>query len=265
MVEEKQFFPNLSPYSATHMENAASTLQPAASDIMHSPVPCTAAYPRPASVLKPLPTRPRSVSMPSTPDLPAELPGSILLENQGFPPCTVIGEVVDIRPVSHNFWTNTLPLDQAVEDEEEFSTLLALFPEPLIHSRSILELRRQHNEMRSARSNTALNATTVAKQSPLTLQHQSSSSPMKDQRHPRRSLVASQLSTNQSTANSTKTPRDNHTVAKTPAKPAQLSPLSLEGQTRTSNVDACESRRSEVCIIYFYGVVCFIRQTRCRA
>lgn len=38
-----------------------------------------------ASIHKPLPSRPRSVSLPSTPDLPAELPGSILLENQGFP------------------------------------------------------------------------------------------------------------------------------------------------------------------------------------
>ena len=34
---------------------------------------------------KPLPSRPRSVSLPSSPTLPVELPGSILLENQGFP------------------------------------------------------------------------------------------------------------------------------------------------------------------------------------
>jgi hypothetical protein len=247
MVEEKQLLPSLSPYSATHMEHAAPTLQHAANVIMHSPVPCTAAYPRPASVLKPLPTRPRSVSMPSTPDLPAELPGSILLENQGFPPCTVIGEVVDIRPVSHNFCANTFSLDQAVEDEEEFSTLLALFPEPLIHSRSILDLGRQHNEMRSARSSTALNAATVAKQSPLTVQHQSSPSPTKDQRRLKHSLAASQLPAKQFTADSTKIPLDNHTLAKTPAKPAQLSPLSLEGPARTSNAEACESGRSEVC------------------
>ncbi|KAF2278474.1 uncharacterized protein EI97DRAFT_255805 [Westerdykella ornata] len=38
-----------------------------------------------AEIHKPLPSRPRSVSMPSTPELPIELPGSILLENQGFP------------------------------------------------------------------------------------------------------------------------------------------------------------------------------------
>ena len=52
-------------------------------DMMRSPA---SMCPKSAlEIHKPLPSRPRSVSLPSSPTLPVELPGSILLENQGFP------------------------------------------------------------------------------------------------------------------------------------------------------------------------------------
>ena len=62
--------------------------------MLRSPALSATACPRSSSIHKPLPTvpgRPRSVSLPSTPDLPAELPGSLLLENQGYPDPPVAG------------------------------------------------------------------------------------------------------------------------------------------------------------------------------
>ena len=53
--------------------------------MLRSPALSATVCPRSAEIHKPLPSRPRSVSFPSVPDLPIELPGSILLENQGFP------------------------------------------------------------------------------------------------------------------------------------------------------------------------------------
>lgn len=52
--------------------------------MLRSPALTAAACPN-SPLHKPLPERPRSYSAPPTPEIP-ELPGSILLENQGFPP-----------------------------------------------------------------------------------------------------------------------------------------------------------------------------------
>ncbi|ORY12729.1 hypothetical protein BCR34DRAFT_288122 [Clohesyomyces aquaticus] len=78
----------LSPTSA--IQNAANLLA-AVNDMLRSPALNASACPRSAEIHKPLPGRPRSVSLPTTPVLPAELPGSILLENQGFPSPPVAG------------------------------------------------------------------------------------------------------------------------------------------------------------------------------
>ncbi|KAF2242024.1 hypothetical protein BU26DRAFT_163920 [Trematosphaeria pertusa] len=79
----------LTPASAHHnaaLVHSASNLLAVVNDMLRSPALSATVCPRSsASIHKPLPSRPRSVSLPSTPDLPAELPGSILLENQGFP------------------------------------------------------------------------------------------------------------------------------------------------------------------------------------
>jgi hypothetical protein len=257
----------LSPPSAIYAVDAVSSLQPAVNDTTHSPVPCAAAYSRPASLLKPLPSRPRSVSLPSTQDLPAELPGSILLENQGFPLRAVVDELVDACPISHHIQTNAFALDndKDVEDEEEFSTLLNLFPEPLIHAKSVPDLGHQRSEMRSARSGNALNSTNVAKPSPLRVQHKNSPSNTRDQRHSRHSLVASPRSADSmSTASATTALRDNHTLARVQActtKTLQPAPLVLREKASIGNSEGRESHRSEVSTTCFHGGVClFVKQ-----
>ncbi|CAI6338959.1 unnamed protein product [Periconia digitata] len=69
-------------FDAVH---AASNLLALFNDKLRSPITSPTVYPRSSALLdKPLPSQPRSQSLPSTPE-PVELPGSILLENQGFP------------------------------------------------------------------------------------------------------------------------------------------------------------------------------------
>ncbi|KAF2470306.1 uncharacterized protein BDR25DRAFT_343082 [Lindgomyces ingoldianus] len=84
----------LSPSSALQnaaLFNSASNLLAVVNDMLRSPALSATACPRSAEIHKPLPSRPRSISLPSTPELPVELPGSILLENQGFPSPPVAG------------------------------------------------------------------------------------------------------------------------------------------------------------------------------
>ncbi|KAF2741968.1 hypothetical protein M011DRAFT_472622 [Sporormia fimetaria CBS 119925] len=78
----------LSPASARHnaaLVNSASNLLAVVNDMLRSPAlsgtVCTRAA---AEIHKPLPSRPRSASLPCNPPPAVELPGSILLENQGF-------------------------------------------------------------------------------------------------------------------------------------------------------------------------------------
>lgn len=59
--------------------------------MLRSPALSATFCPRSPGIHKPLPNRPRSVSMPTTPQSLVELPGSILLENQGFPVPVEIG------------------------------------------------------------------------------------------------------------------------------------------------------------------------------
>lgn len=71
--------------AAAQMVHSASNLLAVVNDMLRSPALSAGVCPRSAEIHKPLPSRPRSISMPSTPEPPVELPGSILLENQGFP------------------------------------------------------------------------------------------------------------------------------------------------------------------------------------
>ncbi|KAF2679079.1 hypothetical protein K458DRAFT_422507 [Lentithecium fluviatile CBS 122367] len=87
----------LSPASAQQyaaLSKSASNLLAVVDDMLRSPAAgATLCSRTPASLHKPLPSRPRSMSLPSTPE-PVELPGSILLENQGFPsPSPVAGSI----------------------------------------------------------------------------------------------------------------------------------------------------------------------------
>jgi hypothetical protein len=230
------------------MTSAASTLQAALNDILRSPAPCSATFPRPASIHKPLPLRPRSASLPSTADLPAELPGSILQENQGFPPEVTPGDLVTARPVSQNIRRSTQPIVRSPEDDEGFSALLNLFPEPLLHVRSVPDLNDRHSEMRSIRSGNALNSATASKPSPLRTQEQKTRSETTSRRRSRSDL-ASPFSTvaKSSTGRSGDDPIRAHVRI---SKTLQPSPFTPEGQAWSEN------RRSEVSTICFRDLVC---------
>ncbi|KAF2175593.1 hypothetical protein K469DRAFT_702118 [Zopfia rhizophila CBS 207.26] len=87
----------LAPASALHNAalssvSSASNLLAVVNDMLRSPAMSASVCPGSAEIHKPLPSRPRSISLPSTPELlPAELPGSILLDNQGLPSPPVAG------------------------------------------------------------------------------------------------------------------------------------------------------------------------------
>ncbi|KAF2201518.1 hypothetical protein GQ43DRAFT_471704 [Delitschia confertaspora ATCC 74209] len=76
-------------HAALHSVSSASHLLAVVNDMLRSPALAAGACPR-SGVHKPLPGRPRSISLPATPDLP-ELPGSLLLDNQGLPSPRVAG------------------------------------------------------------------------------------------------------------------------------------------------------------------------------
>ena len=82
---ERAFFSPASAQQYAALSKSASNLLAVVDDMLRSPTPsATLCSKKAVPIHKPLPSRPRSMSLPSTPE-PVELPGSILLENQGFP------------------------------------------------------------------------------------------------------------------------------------------------------------------------------------
>ncbi|KAF1920513.1 hypothetical protein BDU57DRAFT_508874 [Ampelomyces quisqualis] len=161
--------------------------------LLWSPAVCLSACPKPLAIHKPLPNQPRYSCPPSTPELPVELPGSILLDNEGLPH-SLIKEPIVTRPASQNIQRRTLFLDREVEDEEEFCVLLSLFPEPLPQSNSVPGLGLHYGEMRPLRSGNALNPNTGSKPIPPRLQHKKSLSDTSFRRRPTsRSASSSEL------------------------------------------------------------------------
>jgi hypothetical protein len=234
------------------MVNAASTLQAALNDILRSPAPCSATDLRPASVHKPLPGRPRSISLPTIADLPAELPGSILQENQGFPSDVVLETASIGCPNYQNIRRSTLSVLSDFEDAEEFSALLKLFPEPL-HDTNVPSFTPR-SEMRSARSEKATSPNLMSQPKPLRIQHNRSVSETTSHRRSRSELVASSVSTDVSLPQSG---RGTNPFARTrvgTGKTLQPSPFILEGHT-WDNVHQ-ERRRSEVSVFCLYDLVC---------
>lgn len=139
--------------------SSTSNLMAIFNDMLRSPALSVGACPRSASVLKPLPTRPRSSSVPSTPDLPVELPGSLLQHNQGFPYLDT-PNFAPSRPTSQNIRRGTHPPGRCPEDEGDVFDLLHLFPEPLNHSKSVPSLHAGYRDgaMKSSRAGPAANA-----------------------------------------------------------------------------------------------------------
>lgn len=149
--------PLLSPNKARRV-SSTSNLMSIFNDMLRSPTLSTSAHPRSASIHKPLPTRPRSASVSSSPDLPVELPGSLLQDNQGFPYVDT-PDIAPSRPTSQNIRRGTHPPDRCPEDESDFFDLLRLFPEPLSHSKSVPSLHAGYRDgvMKSSRVGSAVN------------------------------------------------------------------------------------------------------------
>lgn len=87
-LEASQHLSCISPASARHNQALVNNLLGVVNDMLRSPGLTATVCGRAAEIHKPLPSRPRSVSLPPT---PVELPGSILLENQGFPVSSAVG------------------------------------------------------------------------------------------------------------------------------------------------------------------------------
>ncbi|KAF2730438.1 hypothetical protein EJ04DRAFT_579840 [Polyplosphaeria fusca] len=83
--------PCSTPASALRTAALANSAFNLLNDMLRSPCVSATTCPKCAEIHKPLPSRPRSASLPSSPNVPVELPGSILLENQGFPSPPVAG------------------------------------------------------------------------------------------------------------------------------------------------------------------------------
>jgi hypothetical protein len=241
----------LSPLSSSYMVNAASTLQAALNDILRSSAPCSATGPRPTSVYQPLPGRPRSVSLPSIADLPVELPGSILQENQGFP-SDLVPETTPIgRPHSQNIRRSTHPSVSDL-DAEEFSALLKLFPEPA-HG-TIVPGSTPQSEMRSVHSEKASSPSFMSQPKPLRIQHKRSVSEKASRRRSRSELVPWSVSMHVSLPESgCGTSRSARTRVAT-GKTLQPSPSILEGQTWDNEYQ--KRRGSEVSLFCLYHLVC---------
>jgi hypothetical protein len=221
----------LSPRSASYNYalTSAANLQAVFNDLLRSPAPCVDEHPKRASIHKPIPGRPRSISLPPT---PVELPGSILLENYGFPACAAVGEPP--RPVSQNIRRSTHPFSNDPDDGEDFQELLNHFPEPFGQSNSVPDLKEDCREMRTARSGNALHSNVTQ------VQHKKSLSDTGSRRRSRPNLTASPLhAEGDGTGSSSLTPKENnHTSARTHSGAYRLlqpSPSIREGQNRDSN------------------------------
>ncbi|KAI8939497.1 hypothetical protein NX059_003268 [Plenodomus lindquistii] len=123
-----------------------------------------------ASLQKPLPSRPRSVSLPTTPELPAELPGSLLLDNQGYP-----SDYAPQEPWTITQATQTTSSDICAENRDANQKIQLkhsyLVPESLTHAKSVPNLNVQHRPMNHVQSWAALDSATTSASSPINAQH----------------------------------------------------------------------------------------------
>lgn len=154
-----------SPQYSRERDSAASHLQAAFDDLLRSPTACK----RPANLQKPLPSRPRSVSVPIVAELPAELPGSLLLENQGHSSkCTPLHSPV-MQTTSQNNWDYAPMASQS--DHVGVKTLVS---ESITHARSVPDLGARHNTISSSRSWTTFDSSLATGSSALDVRQERS-------------------------------------------------------------------------------------------
>jgi hypothetical protein len=169
-----------------------------------------------------------------------------------------------VRPASQNVRRSTGPLIRDVDYEDNFATLITLFPEPLVHWKSVPDLGQQYREMRSVRSSAALSTSTVPKPSPLGTQHEKPLSATSSRRSSKTEPVRSPTSADGKLAvSSTLTVGHNDSARAQPLTSPTLHPESLnpEGHVRKSNAENREIRRRDVSTVCFSHVKClFVKQ-----
>ena len=166
--DHQQFMPGpLSSPNNAAIVSSTSSLMAIFNDMLRSPALSATTYPRPTSVHNLHPTWPGSGSPPATPDLPVELPGSLLQFNQGFPHFDVTA-FAPSRPTSQNIRRGTHPPDRCAENEGDVFDLLYLFPEPLNHSKSVpsMNLGYRESAMKSSRNGAAPSSSAINKSNP---------------------------------------------------------------------------------------------------
>jgi hypothetical protein len=156
------------------LASSSSNLFAIFNDMLRSPASGATAYPQSASVHKPSPARPRSLSLPSSPG-PIELPGSILQDNQGYPENHTAAHSTTNHPVSYTIQPEAHPSDTHVEDDHDPTYLLELLPRPLNHAKSVPSLVSQYSTMRSAPGGgRAASAGTATMPNPMKARHRES-------------------------------------------------------------------------------------------
>ncbi|RAR07640.1 hypothetical protein DDE83_006380 [Stemphylium lycopersici] len=118
----------------------------ASDHMLRSPVPTVASCSRSASIQKPLPSRPRSASVPSIAELPAELPGSILLENGGYSSCN---SPILARRMTQIIPSESHPPCKLLDYEKVSLDALNLASAPIAHARSVPELSSRFSATRT--------------------------------------------------------------------------------------------------------------------
>jgi hypothetical protein len=156
--------------------------------MLRSPALNTIACSRSVSIEKPLPNRPRSVSVSSIAELPAELPGSLLLENQGFSFCTT---PLSAQPTTQIFRRESHPPDKRLGYESTSLNALDLVQWQLNHTRSVPELSSRYSIMRSAPSGEALQPVPITQPEPLAESKPKSSNKAGMRRRSRPDLITS--------------------------------------------------------------------------
>jgi hypothetical protein len=158
--------------------------------MLRSPALGAAADPQPALVHNPPPTRPRSLSLPSSPG-PIELPGSILQDNQGYPESHTPAPSATSHPVAYHTQQDIQPPDRLVEDDDDPTYLLELLPRPLNHAKSVPSLVSQYSTMRPTHNGTrAASSGTAPTSNPMKMRHGESRTSAVSERTGRRDDVS---------------------------------------------------------------------------
>ncbi len=172
LPEKKQIVtsPVANSYNAA-LAHAASNLQAAFDEMLRSPASMYTPCIKSPLIEKPLPSPPLNGSGLLIGNLPVELPGSILLENQGFPrsPSPVL--LASTRPESRNSAIEEEQPGHHFESTGSSPLLSNLPPRILTHAKSFPTLNMRQENMSSTHSLNALNSSAITNSASLGLHH----------------------------------------------------------------------------------------------